>query len=160
MELNDDEELDALFERHIAALPETEHPKTRMQKRRMAVDWEDHLKSELNEWKDELDELKNRPIDKPLIFNSAQNKAMSLLQREARVADLLPEPLESSEDKKKSKGEQKKIERRSLRRYEKKYELVKDYLIPVVRLMKVDDKTHSSAFKFIDKKLDVPQGLC
>ena len=152
MELNDDEELDALFERHIAALPETEHPKTQMQKRRMAVDWEDHLKSELNEWKDELDELKNRPIDKPLIFNSARNKAMSLLQREARAADLLPEPLESSEDKKKSKGEQKKIERRSLRRYEKKYELVKDYLIPVVRLMKVDDKTHSSAFKFIDKK--------
>ena len=28
-ELNDDEELDALFERHIAALPETEQPKTR-----------------------------------------------------------------------------------------------------------------------------------
>lgn len=31
-ELNDDDELDILFESHIAALPETERPKTRMQK--------------------------------------------------------------------------------------------------------------------------------
>ena len=51
----------------------------------MFVDWEDSLKSELTGWKDELDELKNRPIDKRLIFNSAKNKVMYLLQREARV---------------------------------------------------------------------------
>ena len=157
-ELKDDEELDALFERHIAALPETERPKTRMQKRRMAVDWEGGLKSELTEWKDELDELKNRPIDKRLIFNSVQNKAMSLLQREARAADLLPELLEPSDDEEKAKGEQKKIERRGLRRYEKKYELVKDYLIPVVRLMKVEGKTHTEAFQLVDKNLGVPRG--
>ena len=105
-ELNDDEELDALFESHIAALPETEQPKTRVQERRMFVDWEGGLKSELDEWKDELDELKNQPMDKPLIFNSAKNKAMSLLQREARVADLLPEPLKPSDDKGKDRGEQ------------------------------------------------------
>ena len=157
-ELNDDEELDALFESHIAALPETEQPKTRVQERRMFGDWESGLKSELTGWKDELDELENRPIDKQLIFNSAQNKAMSLLQREARAADLLPEPLESSDDEKKAKGEQKKIERRGLRRYEKKYELVKDYLIPVVRLMKVEGKTHTEAFQLVDKNLGVPRG--
>ena len=46
-ELNDDEELDTLFERHKAALPETERPKNRPQERRMFVDWEDSLKSEL-----------------------------------------------------------------------------------------------------------------
>ena len=74
----------------------------------MFVDWEDGLKSELAGWKDELDELENQPIDKQLIFNSAKNKAMSLLQREARAADLLPEPLESSEDEDKGKGEKKK----------------------------------------------------
>ena len=85
---------------------------------------------------------------------------MSLLQREARGADLLPEPLKLADDEEKGKGEGKKVERRSLRRYEKKYELVKDYLIPVVQLMKAEGKTHSSAFKFIDKKLDVPKRLC
>ena len=74
----------------------------------MFVDWEGGLKSELTDWKDELDELENRPIDKQLIFNSAKNKAMSLLQREARAADLLPEPLESPDDEGKDKGEQKK----------------------------------------------------
>ena len=72
-ELNDDEELDTLFERHIAALPETDCPKTRVQERRMFNDWEGGRKSELTDWKDELDELENRPIDKPLIFSSAIN---------------------------------------------------------------------------------------
>ena len=75
--------MDTLFESHIATLPETERPKNRPQERRMFVDWEDRLKSELTEWKDELDELKSRPIDKRLIFNSTKNKAMHLLQREA-----------------------------------------------------------------------------
>lgn len=73
----------------------------------MAVDWESRLKSELTDWKGELDELKNRPIDKRLIFDSAKHKAMHLLQREARAADLLPELLESLDDEDKGKGEEK-----------------------------------------------------
>ena len=171
-ELNDDEELDALFESYIAALPETEQPKTRVQERRMFGDWEGGLKSELDEWKDELDELKNQPIDKPLIFNSAKNKAMSLLQREARVADLLPEPLKPSDDEGKGKREGKKGEGQKgfekdkdriretvpKAKYEKKYELVKDYLIPVVQFMKVESKTHTEAFQLVDKNLGVPRG--
>ena len=107
-ELNDEEGLETLFERHIAASPETERPENWVQKSRMFGDWENGLRSELTGWKDELDELENRPIDKQLIFNSAKNKAMSLLQREARAADLLPELLESSEDEKKNKGAEKK----------------------------------------------------
>ena len=146
-ELNDDDELDALFERHIAALPETEQPKTRVQERRMFGDWEDSLKSELTGWKDELDELENRPIDKQLIFNSVQNKAMSLLQREARAADLLPEPLELPDDDEQGKGERKKGRRR------KGFELVKDYLIPIVRHMKVEGKTHTEAFRLVSDSL-------
>ena len=110
-ELNDEEGLETLFERHIADLSETERPENWVQKSRMLVDWEGGLRSELTGWKDELDELKNRPIDKQLIFNSAKNKAMSLLQREARAADLLPELLESPDDGDKGKGAEKKIER-------------------------------------------------
>ena len=162
-ELNDDEELDALFERHKAALPETEQPKTRVQERRMFVDWEGGLQSELTDWKDELDELENRSIDKRLIFNSAKNKAIYLLQREARSFDLLPEPLEPSDDGGKDRGEQEEGRTRTKdvsekKKYEKKYELVKDYLIPVVRLMRVDGKTHTEAFQLVDKNLGVPRG--
>ena len=162
-ELNDDEELDALFESHIAALPETEQPKTRVQERRMFGDWEGGLKSELTDWKDELDELENWPIDKRLIFNSAQNKAMSLLQREARGADLLPEIPELPDDEDKGEGEQQKgktgtKDAENKRKYEKKYELVRDYLIPVIRLMKVEGKKHTEAFQLVDKNLGVPRG--
>ena len=162
-ELNDDEELDALFESHIAALPETERPKTRVQERRMFGDWEGGLKSELTGWKDELDELENRPIDKQLIFNSVKNKAMSLLQREARGADLLPEIPELSDDEDKGEGEQQKGKTgtkggKNKRKYEKKYELVRDYLIPVVRLMKMEGKKHTEAFQLVDKNLGVPRG--
>ena len=124
------------------------------------------------DWKDELDELKNQPIDKPLIFNSAKNKAMSLLQREARVADLLTKPLKPLDDEGKGKREgkkgegQKRFEKDKDRiretvpkaKYEKKYELVKDYLIPVVQFMKVESKTHTEAFQLVDKNLGVPRG--
>ena len=67
--------------KRFATLPETEHPTNEMQKGRMIVDWEGSLKAELTEWKDELDELKNRPIDKQLIFDRAKHKAMYLEER-------------------------------------------------------------------------------
>ena len=107
-ELNDHGELWTLFQRHIAALSETERPKDPVERSRMFGDWEGGLKSELDEWKEELYELENQPIDKRLIFNSATNKAMYLLQREARAADLLPESLELPDDEEKGKGERKK----------------------------------------------------
>lgn len=158
-ELNDDEKLEALFESHIAALPETERPRTRVQERRMFGGWEGCLKSELTDWQDELDELKNRPIDKQLIFNNAQNKAMSLLQRAARSADLLPERLESKDDEKKGRGEGKKDGTKTKGiKYEKRNELVRDYLIPVVRLMKVEGKTHREAFQIVSNNLGLTTG--
>ena len=40
----------------------------------------------------------------------------------------------------------------------KEYELVKDYLIPVVQLMKVEGKTHTEAFQLVAKNLGVPRG--
>ena len=143
-ELKDDEELDALFERHIAALPETEQPKTRVQERRMFNDWEGRLKSELTGWKDELNELKNRPIDKQLIFNSAKNKAMHLLQREARAADLLPESLESPSGEGKGKGEQKRGGGK------KRFEQAKK----VIQRMK-EGKSHTEAFQLVAEELDI-----
>ena len=145
-ELNDDDEVDALFESHIATLPETERPKNRPQERRMFVDWEDRLKSELTDWRDELNELKNRPIDKRLIFNSGKNKAMHLLQREARAADLLPEPPELPDDEDKSKEEQKRGGGK------KGFEQAKE----VIQWMK-EGKSHTEAFRLVAEKLGVHQ---
>ena len=56
----------------------------------MFGEWEDNLRSELADWQNELAELENRPINKRAIFNSARNKAMHLLGREAHEADLMP----------------------------------------------------------------------
>ena len=99
---------------------------------------------ELDEWKDELDELKNQPIDKPLIFNSAKNKAMSLLQHETRVADLLPEPLESKDGEEKGKEEKKKGGGK------KAFEQAKE----TIQLMK-EGKHYGDAFRLVAEKWSV-----
>ena len=85
--LNDDDELDELFDDYISTLPE--HP-NRVQERRLFGEWEGRLESELADWRRELAELESQPIDKRTIFNSARNKAMHILGREAHDADLMP----------------------------------------------------------------------
>ena len=96
-ELGDDNELEALFGKHIAALPEVERPESSVQRHRMFGDWESSLRSELAGWQDESAELENRPVDKQAIFGSAQNKAMYLLRHEAKTAGLLPDPAPGNE---------------------------------------------------------------
>lgn len=88
---NDDDELDAVFEEYIATLPETERPKTRVQKRRMFNDWEADLESELADWQDELSKLDNQQDDKQAIFGSARSKVVYLLRRAAESVELLPD---------------------------------------------------------------------
>ena len=94
-ELGDDDGLDALFGKYIAALPEEERPESRVQERRMFGDWESNLQSELAEWRNELTELENREVDKQAIFGSARNKVAYLLRRTAEGAKLLPESVSS-----------------------------------------------------------------
>ena len=90
-ELGDDDKLGTLFDKHIAALPETERPESRVQESRMFADWETNLQSELADWKDEFAELENRPIDNLAIFNSTRNKVLYLLQREAHATGMMPD---------------------------------------------------------------------
>ncbi len=90
-ELGDDDELDTLFGKHIAALPETKRPDSRAQESRMFGEWEDNLRSELTDWQNELTELEDRAVDKQAIFNSARNKATYLLRRAAQSVELLPD---------------------------------------------------------------------
>ena len=89
--LQDEAQLEALFDDHIAAMPASERPQGRVQVSRAFTDWEGSIKSELAGWRDELSALESRPIDKAAIFGSARNKAMSLLRRAAQAADLSPD---------------------------------------------------------------------
>ncbi len=90
-ELGDDDELDTLFGKYIATLPETERPDSRAQESRMFGEWEDNLQSELTSWKYELSELESRAVDKQAIFNSTWSKAAYLLRRAAESEELMPD---------------------------------------------------------------------
>ena len=90
-ELGDDEELDALFEKYIATLPEGERPQSGIQRSQQHVAWHQDFERELAVWKDELAELESRAVDKQTIFNSARNKVLRLLVRAAADTDLLPD---------------------------------------------------------------------
>ena len=134
-ELANEVELERLFESYLDSLPIDRRPIRNLQQWRMFGDWEDDLKSELAIWKNELDKLKNRSIDKRLIFNNARCKVMLLLQRTAQDGSLWPS------DNGKSSGPQGN-------------ENVQDYLIPIIQLMR-SGKRHEEAFKSIANKLKV-----
>ena len=89
-ELADDNELDRLFENHLATLPSAERPQTRPQERRLFNEWEGGFKQELAGWRIELAALESQSIDGQLIFNNARNRLMRLFEAEAREAGLLP----------------------------------------------------------------------
>lgn len=139
--LGDESELERLFESYLDSLSIDKRPTNNPQKWRMYGDWEDNLKSKLSGWKNELAEMKNQPVDTKLIFNSARNKVMHLLQRTARDLDLIddngggppPEPPSPPNDH------------------------LQDYLIPVIQLMR-NGKNHTKAFHLIAEKLRVTYG--
>ena len=156
--MNDEDALYALFGRHIASLPGTQRPASPVQKHRMFNRWENNLKAELADWETELANLESQPIDKQAIFNSARNKVLHLLHREARAAGLLPEDDNaeddngrSNEDEETSLPEDSKAERNKGR---KGFNGLSDYLIPVIRLMR-KGKSHKEAFYSVAKELGV-----
>ena len=140
VELANEIELERLFESYLEDLPVGERPTSNLQKWRMFNDWENDLKSKLAEWKNELAELKNRPIDKQAIFNSTRNKVMHLLRRKAQDIDLLPD----------SNGEGPSPP-------PPRPDHLRDYLIPVIKLIR-NGKSHTEAFHSIAEKLKVTYG--
>ena len=83
--LNNEAELDQLFDGHIEAMQESERPRGFGQVNREFEKWKGNLQSELDDCRMELAELKEK------IFNSARSKAMHLLRQVAEAMDLLPE---------------------------------------------------------------------
>ncbi len=86
--LGDDDELVRQFDEYIAALQQRPN---RIRELQMFGDWRDKMQLELGEWKSELTELESRAVDKQTIFDSARNKVVHVLQREAKAVDLLPD---------------------------------------------------------------------
>ena len=81
----------ALFNEHIASLPESERPADPIQQGRMIVKYCSGLQSELDNWREERAELESRKVNKQAIFNSARSKAMHLLRQVAEDIISLPE---------------------------------------------------------------------
>ena len=148
-------ELGRRFERHLSDLPIDKRPTSEIQKYRMFADWERKLRSELDGWKTELSELQNRPIDKQAIFTSAKNKVLHLLQRVAYAADLLsPGEGESSDSDGDGTSGGIKPPQPPRPLGPKGNELVKDYLIPVIRLMR-NGILYSDACRSVAEHLEV-----
>ena len=89
-ELQDDDGMWQRFERHLDSLTYEERPTSERQKSLMYGKWEEEYKTELNGWKEGLASLEAKPIDKQLVFSSAKDRVLRLLEAEARVAGLLP----------------------------------------------------------------------
>lgn len=86
--LNDEGELVQQFDEYIATLSPRPN---RIRELQMYGDWEGTLKAELASWRDEVNALESREVDKQAIFDSARNKAMHLLRRAAEGVELLPD---------------------------------------------------------------------
>ena len=143
--LADEAELERRFEHYLDGLPAGERPASNLQKWRMFGEWENELKEELSGWKEELDELEKRPIDKKKIFTSARNKVTHLLQREAQAADLLP-----GGDTDSRNGSQ----NGSTPGGPKGNDNLRDYLIPIIKLIR-KGMGHTEAFRVVAEKLKV-----
>ena len=86
--LNDEDKVDALFDEYVSTLPQRP---SRSEERRIFRDWEEYLWLQVDGWEDELAGLESSRVDEQAIFNSARDKALHLLRREARNAELLPD---------------------------------------------------------------------
>ena len=86
----DDEELERLFQNHLDTLPAAERPSTKLQERRLFIEWEDGLRQELDGWARELTALESQPVNGQRVFINARDRLMRLFESEAREAELLP----------------------------------------------------------------------
>ena len=79
------------FKNHTAALPEEARPQSELEEYRLFPEWEDSLKQELADWKDELEKLESKVPDGRLIYNNAREHVLQALESIAREAGLSPQ---------------------------------------------------------------------
>ena len=89
-QMQNDAEREKLFDEHLKEMPEERKPVGVVATGIAVSEWLGRFEGELTDWKTELAALEDRAVDKRLIFDSARDKALHLLRRSARDADLLP----------------------------------------------------------------------
>ena len=77
------------FRNHIAELPVEARPKTELEGYRLFPEWEDGLKQELTDWKEDLDKLESKLPDRRLIYSNASARVLQSLEAQAQEAGLL-----------------------------------------------------------------------
>lgn len=90
-QLDDVEEMDKLFAEYLDTLPDDQRPRSGLERSYRQVEWHTNLKKELADLKEEVSDLKPRPVDKQLIFANAEERLLSLLRSEAEAVGLFPD---------------------------------------------------------------------
>ena len=90
-ELANDSALERSFEEYIANLPQLQRPKSGPEKHRMYNQWEHYRKRELADLEAELEKLNAMVPDGGLIYNSARERVLRVLEAKAQEAGLLPQ---------------------------------------------------------------------
>ena len=89
-ELVADNEMSKLFENYIVTLPAAERPRSDPQKHRLYVNWEDNLRRELADWKDELTRLEAQTLAGKLVYDNARERLLALFRLEGIAANRIP----------------------------------------------------------------------
>ena len=93
-ELADDDKLGVAFDQYINTLPLRERPRWNgPQMHRLFGEWENGLKQELDDWKEELDKLESKVPDGRLIYNNTRERVLQALESVAQDDGLLPQTL-------------------------------------------------------------------
>ncbi len=90
-ELADNDRMTKLFDKYLSETPALERPKSPRQVRDLYDEWEDRLKQELAEWKDDLQAIGFTYPDPKAVLEQARGKLLRLFKVEAKKSGLLPD---------------------------------------------------------------------
>ena len=96
LELSSDSLLQ-MFKNCVAALPLDARPESELEEYRLFPQWEDDLKRELSDWKQELDKLEFKVPDGRLIYNNARERVLQALEAQAQEVGLVEQPTQRRE---------------------------------------------------------------
>ncbi len=91
IQMADETLLESAFEQYVGSLPTDQHPQSNPQKYRLFTEWENGLREKVDSLSNELGRLKEKPIDRQLVFREAEGRVTSLFRRAAQSVHLLPE---------------------------------------------------------------------
>ena len=89
--LDDDAELEAMFDRHVAGLPEADRPGSRVESSKRYVEWESGERAALVSRRRELADLQDDGVDGRAVFREVESKVTGLLRKLAVSEGMIPD---------------------------------------------------------------------